>query len=332
MPPSTLPTAQTGDVPAASSLRGWRGELRGALFAFVCLFVLDFIVTDTFSMEHVTAVCTGRPASVVHTPLPAPPPFAYTSLCRFEREGDNGKTPRNAYVLTLAGRSQDTYNHMDLIRSGTEAVCSLRRTKPVFPIVVILANTPESWGPALLEAGADQVLDMSSWDTRAYYRPVYTCAAFQNRKDGHNTYYKFAAFNLTADYDRIIVFDADIIWHGNPDKLFEEYKNELFVAFSEASNAHTDSQYCGGMACRTYDGLNSHVHMLRTDSGMFAKLQRRSLAGYYRIFTNGEQDVYEAEFGPDSAVWGSNGRSIPDRTHKGSLNPPCFGGTLPTEH
>ena len=97
------------------------------------------------------------------------------------------------------------------------------------------------------------------------------------------------------EYRKVLYFDADVFVYTLPD-AFVTNSSEYFVSTTE-------------VAARGFDGMNTHAMLLTPSLEVFRQLLWRASEGRYVAYTNGEQDVLEAQF-----VWAGDGH-IPDHHH-----------------
>lgn len=82
--------------------------------------------------------------------------------------------------------------------------------------------------------------------------------------------------------------DADVILQEDPMSMFtmKQFENVTFQAFRESAK-------------RPYEGLNTHMMMVKPDVRVFRKIVERAKMGLYVPYTNTEQDVLEWMFPPE---------------------------------
>jgi len=188
----------------------------------------------------------------------------------------------------------------ELLLSALRLKCSAARRGSRLPFHLITAGVEDPQRLQLLEKFG-YVIENRTKDIdrmRNTYRPVYTGEEarnegrwwaldndVQNRSDGWTTYFKFFAFNATL-FDHVMVSDLDVCFTETPDNVLANIPlGETFMASPER-------------ATRKYDGINSHLMIVKPSTETFNAILERAKSGEYIPYTNGDQDVLEFMYPP----------------------------------
>ena len=193
-----------------------------------------------------------------------------------------------------SARVAQQLNNLAALRCSLEKVGSTMERYAVtygYDAATRAALTSEGW----------RVIDVSRFDMRPYYKPMFSMSASQkarrpssiryrgNSSAGWDTYYKFLLWNMTQ-FDKILYSDAEVLFMQNPDTWFERADYPYgFLSDTEELE-------------RGWLGLNTHMMLLRPDPDVFELLLVKAKEGKYITFANTEQDVLETVFAVDSAL------------------------------
>lgn len=168
---------------------------------------------------------------------------------------------RIGFFVTIANNSDYRGNGpMVQVHRLAQLSCSLDRVGSSMSRYVIMYG----YNPAavdIIKSYGWHVIDVSHFDMRPYYKPVFSLSEsqdaktpisqdYQQRKDGWASYYKFFLWNMTQ-FDKILHTDADVLMMENPDRWVE------------------DADYPYGFLCdmeqftRGWIGLNTHIMLVR---------------------------------------------------------------------
>lgn len=195
---------------------------------------------------------------------------------------------------------------VNTVNNALQAVCTLNRTGVRHPIVVLASNFDASVHQLFLKAGASLVID-PQWDPRPHFRMQ--GAPAQQRSDAVFTYYKLIVFNLTA-YTRLLFFDSDVLWFDEPPDYVFDHPNASALEFVGLWESRSKYFSAYGAGSNWERGINSHLMLLRPNTQRFQNILYRAKTGNFRPFTNGDQDVIEAEYAPTAGFFFTGNRHI----------------------
>lgn len=133
----------------------------------------------------------------------------------------------------------------------------------------------------------------------------------QERPDGWATMLKLFAWNLTA-YRLVLYTDLDVSFSESPER-----------ALREADEMDIDFEATPERAARGYNGLNTHLMLLRPSRAVFNMLLANALHGHFMTYTHTEQDVLETAFPPVvTGAWRHIASAGPSNIELGSVDLP----------
>lgn len=162
---------------------------------------------------------------------------------------------------------------------------AVNATAPAFRAcsdVVRLPTLPRyDAGPADIAGNTSRTI---RWYRAAGRLPPPAYGRQQPRRDGALTSVKFAAWGLA--YDLVLHTDADVLFLESPRAALEAaHARRLLFQAAKVERAG-----------RGYDGLNTHMMLLKPSPDVQAILLANAAAGHFVPYTRTEQDVLEAAF------------------------------------
>ena len=145
--------------------------------------------------------------------------------------------------------------------------------------------------------------EMISWARSNGKVPPMADAVLQRREDGRATAVKFAAWALTQ-YDMVLHTDIDVHFLQSPLPALQ-FAERHGILFHAASSER---------AKRGYEGLNTHMMLLKPNRHMLALLAANAAEGHFVPYTRTEQDVLESTFPRTVALGNLRLRGEPSST------------------